>query len=888
MRRYLPWLGLAGFLLSILVAIYASAQAFIHPLNHSSADGYWACFFVVLIGGLAYLFWSRQYRLLIQIVLWATALLIGVVIIFSDNGPVILALVWLTVIAASLGNKILEWCFLPYEGHLIERLLISITLGLGILAVITLGLASAHFIDPLLPSTLTRFTGLLRPIVAYSVLGILTILLVPGFYKQIKPGIIHGIQEIKDFLQSPNIPMISFGLGVAFICFLGPFIWALSPTIRFDSLFYHLAIPTVFIQNHGILQISSAPQQYFSVHYAEMIFTLALMIAGQPLPSLIAFLTGLVACGMTYYLGSRLAGRRVGLFASLIFFSLPIFYDAGTPYNDFFVTLFVTAMLLSLLYWWKSEKFGWIIIAGLFSGFAFSIKYNAAIVIIPAGFFLMIEVVRRHRFSYKTILMLAGFIIPTLVLFIPWGFISWKWIGSPFFPYLNDFFKSSHWSTAQTYSHSSFTSQIVPNFILLPWNLTVNGGRYYQENSGAIASGLLLFALPWFYLRPYYANGTRRISFFLWIFVLIVGIIFLPFSGRVRYLLPIFPILSILAALNLATGWNFISKFKWSPIALHIGVALALVYLFSTRLVLITCGWQIPERFPVAVALGIETPEVYLSRNLNTYDALQYLNAQGDGDSKVAAFGSETRLYTTSQISTVFSLDNLPQIMRESKTPQELAQSLGQSGFEYLLLSQDDMRKLWQTYEFPELNSEFLQQFTRLEFARNNVYVYHLYPNGIPGNMLSNPEPNLITNSSFERINGNHSPDQWIASGKPVVDSSGMRAHTGKTAVSVSVTDIYYETIPMSGNTLYTLGEWIRADTPGQQARLQVIWLDRDNQQLSVSIEVVPAGQDWGFYQMSVTAPRDAKSAQVYISAQGQSKVWVDDVCLAQGQACKP
>jgi hypothetical protein len=883
MRRYIPWLGLIGMLVSITVAIYSSVIAAFHPFNQSTADLGWALFYFILIGGAGILYGLKNYRAIIQISVISSLLLLGIVIFFSDNGPALLALVWLLAISAGVGSKLLDFLSLSTQEHPFEKLLLATGLGLGALSILTLALGSAHFLQPYIPR-FGRYLNLLHPIPAFAALLILSIWVLPGLIKRLFPLTARGMADFRERYRSNDLRLPSIWIGTLFICGLGIFIWSLSPGIWFDSLVYHLAAPTLYIQNHGIYRVAE-PLQFYWAHYGEMLTTLALLIAGQPLTGLISFAVGLITCGMVYLFGRRVAGNRVGAFSALLFYSLPILFVSGIAYNDIVVTLFGFAIIYCLLLWWQEQKLNWLLVSGIFAGLAVGTKYNAAIIILPAALLVVIGLVKHHRVTSHTFISILLFAIPMLLLFLPWAAINWLWIGNPFYPYLTEIFHSSGVPSIGIGS-STFLTRMLNNFFFLPWNLTVHGGTYFIENPGGVTSGLLLLVIPWFYLSPSNRGTFRRLASIGLLFTIVVLGLNIPYSNRVRYLLPLFPLLCVIAGLNLELLTRFISESKWSKTGQSWLTVIALVFIFSTRLDFTTFGWQIPERYPYKVALGLETPSAYLSRTIRSYDALQYLNRTGNGRHLIVSIGDETRAYTSSSISSPFFSNTIPDIISKSISSAELAKNLGEAGFDYLLLDRENIRKFPNNYHFPIIDAPFLQTYTQLEFAQNNIYVYHLYPNGVPPEVQ--PGKNIITNGDFEKPVSEANPVTWVSSGSPLLDNTGRQSNSGKSAVNVSSRDIFYTTVPVVQGNLYTLTEWIRADSPGQNARLQIMWLTQSGASGKVAIDAIPVTESWEQYDFSVTVPEGVMAARVYVTAHDNSRIWVDDVCLASGQTCQP
>jgi hypothetical protein len=140
--------------------------------------------------------------------------------------------------------------------------------------------------------------------------------------------------------------------------------------------------------------------------------------------------------------------------------------------------------------------------------------------------------------------------------------------------------------------------------------------------------------------------------------------------------------------------------------------------------------------------------------------------------------------------------------------------------------------------------------------------------------------PELLSNPGFEQVRG-ALPIGWNAEGNPTLKD--VEPRTGVYAAQGSgASNAFFQTVPAQAGNLYILRESVRAGIEGQQARLQVNWLDQQSRFLSFDIRVIEPGRNWDEYEMWVSAPDGAAYACVYASSHEKSLVEFDDMSFRQ------
>ena len=411
----------------------------------------------------------------------------------------------------------------------------------------------------------------------------------------------------------------------------------------------------------------------------------------------------------------------------------------------------------------------------------------------------------------------------------------------------------------------------------LPWDLTVHTSTYMEEAATGFAGVLPLLALPWIYLSHF----KRERNLLAWMLAgTIAGtILWFGIGQHLRYLLTLLPFCALFSALNLEAMWLTISRHirvrQFRTIVLLI---VALSYVTATRLTH-TLWTSLPERYPFQVALGLETPQAFLSRALPVYNALHFLDQQEDGKHKVISVGNYSRVYTRARIFGVPSTScGTCDIEKLSKEEAKFTQQ----GFDYLLVNRGFLRDKPELRQpFSQFQNVFLAHFADLQFSSHGVYVYRLLDHeskDTPPQTI-----NLISNAGFEEGDRHSRPLNWEVSGSAVVDRTGNSSHSQRAAVQMERAWLL-QRVRVKPGDLYTLGCWIRSNQPKVSARLQIQWLDQASRILDtdISVDGIDISHSWHWNEISANAPASATIARVGAKVDADSRVWFDDFKFEQ------
>ncbi|HHY88272.1 MAG TPA: hypothetical protein GYA06_05050 [Chloroflexi bacterium] len=869
---WLQGLGGVGLLFCLGVAVVTALQVFLDPspLPAYPADRAWALAYAAAFAFAGLSCWLWRGRPLLLMSLLGAAGLGLVALTRAGLARDLAGLAAILGTALGLGSAALRRLRVADDLTLLERLGLGTALGLAALMALMTALGLA---------------GLLyRPLVL-GLLALLWLAGLPGLRRYELPALRRAFQMGMEAWRKADLRLPALLLALGLIVLIAPVLWSAAPALRYDALTYHLYVPQVYLQQHGVVPIPEAGNATFA-HYAEMLYALGMAIAGQPLPGMLHLSMGLLAALLTFTLGRRLAGPRAGGLAALALLSAPlIVYEAATAYIDLFVTLFAMAMVYAAWSGWRTGRRSWYVLAGLYGGTAFGVKLTAgpvilALLLVLAGALLWRE--RRLNARVWTPFLMMG--LAALPLALPWMARDWLWTGDPFFPYGAALLGLP--AGQGLWEGVPFTNSL-GGLLRYPWDLVVNARSFYHEAPGAITAGLPLLALPWLYLHSPEFNAGQRRRFWagLALMLLAAALLYLTRIRLARYLIPVFPLFALGFALNLEALWRVLARSRMRALWAALGLAAGLVYLQSGQMALLVRSYAIEERHPVRLFLGLESSDEFLSRSLAIYPVYRFLDGEPGRPHRVLSVGNEFHLYTGALIDGAYDSGRARRVLAGAAGEEDLAARMAEQGYTHLLINIPEQRYRPDKYEFAALTPEFTARYGELIFAHQGILLYRFHPEGAPalegGNLLADP--------GFEAFNPAGADQAWSVVGQAALEPDPAYARSGSSLRLQGPTPpegygYVFQRVQVEGGKPYTAGYWVYVEQP-VSIQLQVHWLDEGGM-FDRSLEWQTAQPGWNWLQFTVMAPGRAVAAELYASAASPGTAWFDDLCLARGDRC--
>ena len=124
------------------------------------------------------------------------------------------------------------------------------------------------------------------------------------------------------------------------------------PPVDRDALTHHLAVPKLYLQHGGMVEIPWIPFSYYPMNL-DLLYLVPLYLGQDIAAKYIHFgFALLTACSIYGYLRRRTGSAAWALLGGLLFLSLPVIVKLSiTVYVDLGLIYFSTASLLLLLRW---------------------------------------------------------------------------------------------------------------------------------------------------------------------------------------------------------------------------------------------------------------------------------------------------------------------------------------------------------------------------------------------------------------------------------------------------------------------------------------------------------------------------------------------------------
>jgi hypothetical protein len=513
----------------------------------------------------------------------------------------VLAVAWLAVVlavAAAAGRKVLR-LVAPPPAALGEGVLQSLGLGLGLFAYLLLaaGLAGA----------------LTRPVILALV----------------------ALVALASWRETGNLARAALPLlrhrgrvsawvwwlgGVVLVSAAANLVGALAPPANGDALVYHLAAPKLWLQTH---RIEPLPWNWVTAGPLNvgMLFLLGLALSGDTLASLLNWVFGvLTAAGLVVVARRHFAGVTPGVAAALFYTSALVAATSTSMHVELGWTFFTLLAVSALLNYLADGNERGLAVCGIFAGLAAGTKVPAGLVPLV----LLAALLSTHRLWRQPprLRTLMRFVVPVVVLTLPWYLRSFLYSGDPFFPFLsallgNERLREQLLSLSSPYGVGRGVGAAPP----LPLRVLQAGGLE------GLLNPLYLLFLP---LALWAFRGAKQ-TFAVWFFLIGYALLWLLISDNARFLLPVLP----LAALACASVVAAVERF--GPLGKTVVRSVLLVGLTWGML---RAVWGAAPAFPVVA--GLESRPAYLTRRVWIYEDVAWINARLPLDARVLVTNRET------------------------------------------------------------------------------------------------------------------------------------------------------------------------------------------------------------------------------------------------------
>lgn len=432
---------------------------------------------------------------------------------------------------------------------------------------------------------LLGLVGMLFPvsIVIFS----LTFIICSAFYYAKHRPSFSGLADLVRHKNSITLVLLSFLVIQGFVNVVG----ALGPELAFDSLWYHLTLPKVYLEHHAVLFIPGNVLHYSTMpKLVEMLYVPAVAFGSDTFAKLIHLLFGILTIVVIYKIARIYLSVTASLIAAAIFYSnLVVGWESITAYVDLAWAFFQTMSLWGIILFIRTNKQMWLYESAVMTGLAITTKILAAgavpVLVIVFGWSLM-----KKKVSFKNVAVQAAYFTLIAVLVpLPWLMFSYIHTGNPLYPIFSPFLQPEL------------------GFRLLRPDVLINDVFTLFTHAADPVTPLYLISLPIIVL--YFRNFSRTGRMVMLFSVLsLLSWYFIPRSGGGRFILPYLPAFSLVVA----EVFDIIREKKNN----HVLGRILIAVLFITLGISVFYRGAANSKY-VPVVLGITPKDEFLGKNLN-------------------------------------------------------------------------------------------------------------------------------------------------------------------------------------------------------------------------------------------------------------------------------
>jgi hypothetical protein len=561
------------------------------------------------------------------------------------------------LVFSGFGSKILKLTGV-ISRHKEENIFFAVTLGYGLVAyaVFLLGLS-----------------GLLYR----GYLSIFLVLLLLLSYAEVLDMARYSVRFMIRFFRkmlSRDEPFFSRILLVFVLAaVVGTFITALAPPIGNDSLAYRLAQIRIYAQDHAVGYVPYTRESLWP-NLTEMLYTYGMVMGSDILVKLIAWSFGIIATFAVFAATKRLSPWRYAVLPTSVVLLTPlIFNQMRYVYVDISLALFSFALLLAFMTFIKEKSIKWAVLAGIFAGFVFSVKYTA--IITAAGMSIVALYGVFTSENKKTII--KGLVIMAVFAFIfsfSWYLRSYLVKGNPVYPYLADLFSGHGWKRgAENIVGSGFSPVALA---VMPWRVTMYPGDFGGENIG-------VFYLLFFPLIFSLKKTKDTVPLFLFS-VAYICVWFFVDPYVLRFILPGLLPLAVLVG----GGVDSVLRNRHIPGRAVKTVFVSVCVLNSAILVYHVIPF-------VGVSLGMESRDHFLSTFERTYETARFINNNLPEDADILLVNEIRTYYIKRPYVHLQNLIDEERIDEERVQDKKFPEDLRRYGMEYVLYLEGGTEYSW-------------------------------------------------------------------------------------------------------------------------------------------------------------------------------------------------
>ncbi len=306
-------------------------------------------------------------------------------------------------------------------------------------------------------------------------------------------------------------PQIWWGVWLFLIMMAFNLLPALMPSVDWDGLAYHLALPKLYMQHHGFVFRPDIFHNLFP-QFMEMLYSFGLLTPFGQAAKIIHFEFGVVSALAVFVLIRKISAHaRWAMVGMLLFYMQYIVHmESGTSFIELGYTFFALLGMLTLMKVKQQPQENlWPLLAIMFFGITAAIKWHGA-VILALGWLAIVFTLVLYRPSFKWRQdwwrpMLMG--VVGLLPVVPYMVRNLTMAGNPVWPLAYHWFGGLNWDAGLAkqlvYLHNTYAGwkHGWSGLWRLPYDMWAHGEAFsvgakefkWPLSASVVLLGLLIF-----------------------------------------------------------------------------------------------------------------------------------------------------------------------------------------------------------------------------------------------------------------------------------------------------------------------------------------------------------------------------------------------------------
>jgi len=441
--------------------------------------------------------------------------------------------------------------------------------------------------------------------------------------------------------------------------------FCLTPETCDDALGYHLSAPADFNKLHKWADIAQETYRYPLL--PEGIFGQAMLVRDEQAAALVNLSGGIILAWLLKEVTARMAGAAAGWIAALAMIAgSSMGFHFGQTNQGFFSAGFA---FLGVWAWGRSlgaaSARPWALVAGTSLGWALCSKYTAIAPVFGIAAWHFIRLPWRMRTESPVFALLAAGLAASSVPFMIKG---WLFTGNPVYPFV---WGGLGWGGANLDVLNAIGCPGTDfNFRSAGSVLTALRRFFTEEQPLALLALPAMITVRFPARAPFLAAWGGAVA--AWAFL----------SPCLRFMMPLFPALALLAGAGLAEWFGGLRRMKPAPVLLA-----AVIAAMGTIHAVANADFH---KSSFRAAVGLEAAEKYCERILTSYwSVVKETNRIVPSNARILGVG-ERRGYLFKPLVFNREIEDTPEmleVVRGARSPGRISVRLRQRGVDYLLLN---------------------------------------------------------------------------------------------------------------------------------------------------------------------------------------------------------